>query len=647
MISHPPNRRDFLKTVLAAAAGTQFLGLVTQKAKAALPSQMNLLMIITDQERPSMWIPPEWEATHLPNLTRLKNNGVTFTDAFCCSAMCTPSRATMFTGLYPSQHHSPWTLTEDFQQTPIEPQLDPSLPNLATCMLEAGYDVVYKGKWHLSHGVRSVDGEKIEDDLSRYGFEGWVGPDAGGDTRLENFGGGEANHDQHYIDQAKSFLQGRIQSPTGRPFVLIVSLVNPHDVLSYPGYPGVQPPDPENPPYYIQGGYDETWLEPTVPPIPLPPTVDEDLGNNLKPTAHGKIKVVMGAGLGLVNTAQKQREYLNFYFNLLKKIDGQIGELLSVFDTNGTAGTAMLNNTMIIRTSDHGEMGMCHGALRQKTFLAYEEAIRVPMTWSNPVLYPTAQTSDALVSHVDLLPTICSLFGVPNWQSYNFTGVDYSSIVLDPSIPSVQDYVLFTFDDIYAGGDAAQFEEGTISPPNCLQMIRTKDFKYVRYYDPAGEAPEQDEFYDLRLTGGDYNAVHNLPLEMTNLAAWAEFLRDEPVATPQQLLRRAELKQDLATLATTRLAPRPYAASVAPEDLKLVTKRWVDPENGPQAKVQLTFFSRLNTHYRLERSTDLVNWTDTGASAVGNGGMVLMSDDLNAEKAFYRIQWSEAVAPTP
>ena len=148
-------RRQFLKRSAGAAAGavigSQFLGLVTQNARAAqLPSQKNIMLLISDQERPVMWFPSGWEAANLPTMTRLKNNGLTFNQAFCCTAMCSPSRNSIFTGLFPAQHGSTDTLTTYTPQDLIEHQLDPTLPNLATCRKEAGYDVFYKGKWHMS-----------------------------------------------------------------------------------------------------------------------------------------------------------------------------------------------------------------------------------------------------------------------------------------------------------------------------------------------------------------------------------------------------------------------------------------------------------------------------------------------------------------
>jgi len=97
-------------------------------------------------------------------------------------------------------------------------------------------------------------------------------------------------------------------------------------------------------------------------------------------------------------------------------------------------------------------MGLSHNGLRQKMFMTYEEMLRVPMIWSNPCLLPDAKTTDALVSHVDVLLALCELVGVPNWRAKDFQGVDYSQVVLHPdsntSPTAVEPYVLFTFDDI-------------------------------------------------------------------------------------------------------------------------------------------------------------------------------------------------------
>ena len=656
-IQPPPSslaRRDFLKLSAGAAVGvvgSQFLGLVMpQRAQAEpLPTPKNIILIITDQERPPMWFPAGWEDANLPNTKRLKDHGVTFTHAFTAAAMCTASRSTLFTGLFPAQHHSKDTLTDGMQQSATEHRLDPTLPNLATCLKEAGYDVIYKGKWHMSSRVPAADGSYIEDDISRYGFDGWGAPDAGGDTAKENFGGADATNtvknDQRFVDDAVAFLNDRIAHPTGKPYCLIVSLVNPHDVLSYPNQ------------YEVSGGYKQAgdpWIAATTPAIQTPPSLTDDLSK--KPSAQNALLLVTAAALGPLTTTRSQQNYLNYYGRLMSAVDKQIGQLLDVLDPNKNGTGPALNDALIIRTSDHGEMGLCHNGLRQKTFVAYEETLRVPLIWSSPGLFSTAKTTEAMVSHVDLLPTLCELTGVPNWQAKGFKGVNYSHVVLHPdtnhSPTAAQPYVLFTFDDVFAGQDAASTPpNGVVPPPNRLQAVRTADFKLARYWDGSGSsspAPDQGEFYDLRPTGGDYYANDGVggattynapgPLEMINLS---DVGFTPPPLTPDQQTAYSTLKNILLqeTSPGGRLVATPLNAPAAPEKLKIAIVRWQENRTDHVA-VQITFYSRENTKYQLQKSTNMTVWNDVGDVIIGNNGPVLRNDDLTDAKAFYRIQWS-------
>jgi arylsulfatase A-like enzyme len=570
--------------------------------------------------------------------------------------MCTVARNTMFTGLFEPQHHSPWTLTENFQQSTSEHQLDPTLPNLATCLKQAGYDVIYKGKWHMSSPVDAADGTKIWDDISRYGFDGWDAPDAGGDTSVANFGGADATNtvknDQRFVDDAVAFLTNRINNPTGKPYCLIVSLVNPHDVLSYPNKYG-----PTTQGSYYQAG--DPWIAATTPPIDPPPTVGENLATNNKPSAQAAVLASMALGLGPLVASDKQQNYLNFYGRLMMAVDAQIGQVLDVLDPAGDGTGSALNDTLIIRTSDHGEMGLAHGGLRQKAFIAYEEALRVPLIWSNPVMFPTAKSTDAMVSNVDLLPTLCALTGVPNWQSLGFKGIDYSQQILQPDLntspTAVQPYVLFTFDDIYAGQNEAQTgPTGVVNPPNRIQVVRTPDYKLTRYWDGSGAqppAPDQGEFYDLRPNGGDYYAndganssvVYNAagPLEMINLSDVG--FTPPPLTTDQQTAYaslQAILQQE--TSAGGRLVATPLNAAAAPQNLKIQMVPYTTTSTPPQSAVavQVTFVSAENTSYQIQKSTNLSDWTNVGDPIIGNNGLCLFNDTMTDPKAFYRIQWS-------
>ena len=145
----------------------------------------------------------------------------------------------------------------------------------------------------------------------------------------------------------------------------------------------------------------------------------------------------------------QQLNYVNFYAYLHKVVDQHIGTVIDALEAN----PAVYNKTIVIRVSDHGEMGLSHGGLRQKLFNAYEETLRVPIVISNPKYFPKPVQTDALATLVDIMPTLATLADVPNREQWNFKGRDLTPIIADaiqyPANPtaSVQDSVLFTFDD--------------------------------------------------------------------------------------------------------------------------------------------------------------------------------------------------------
>ncbi|MFY8216082.1 MAG: sulfatase-like hydrolase/transferase [Chthoniobacterales bacterium] len=633
------SRRGFLKTVAGASAFVAAQGVVNALTNKSVEPRKNLILVLTDQERSVQWFPEGWAEENLPAMTQLKNTGVTFQRASCNAAMCTPSRNTLFTGLFPAQHESYHTLTEDFEQSLSEHQLDPTIPNLATVLTAAGYDVYYKGKWHLSKSVEGAADETIEDDITRYGFQGWNPPDAGQDVKIENYGGGTADNDQRYADDAVAFLQDRIANPNPRPFCLVVSLVNPHDVLGYPTNSGT-------------GGYSPADL---IGPIELPPSVDENLFTNFKPDCQGALLASMAFGFGPLPTPEMKTNYINFYGNLMKLIDGHIQSILDVFES-GPTGAELRANTWIVRTADHGEMGMAHGGLRQKNFNVYEETIRVPMIWSNPVAYPTGEVCEELVSHVDWLPTVCGLLGVPGWQQYQFAGIDYSSLIRHPDAGPVQEYILFTFDDIWSGQDAAGNPNGVVPPPNRIEMIFDKESKYARYFDGEGVVADQQEFYDIRkfsAGGTDTDPITGLPIELKNFSEWAQTSRvssSVPPLTmsPELVLKRTQMANALPAIVSNRLQPRPPTAAVPPENLEITVVDWIDDDSNPQSETQIFWVSSYVTQYQLQSSSDAgATWTNVGGIVEGSNGPMVILQPVSAVQ--YRLLWEArgTIPPEP
>jgi len=130
------------------AAGAA-LGRTASKLKVDDFKGKNVIVLIIDQMRSVMDFPPGWLEENMPGLARLQQNGLTFTQATCNAAMCSPSRATLFTGRYPAQHGVHWTLEEDMPNT-RHPQTEMPRPdqldNMATMAIAAGYEAVFKGK---------------------------------------------------------------------------------------------------------------------------------------------------------------------------------------------------------------------------------------------------------------------------------------------------------------------------------------------------------------------------------------------------------------------------------------------------------------------------------------------------------------------
>ncbi len=570
-------------------------------AHGAFSRQPNLVLFITDQQSAHPYWPAGWAEANLPTMQRLREFGLTFLNGHTNSCTCSPARATLLTGMYPAKHFvtevlefdnsgrpdpvpdgatsgASMTATAQLVKERRQVGLSHQIQNLAKILRSAGYHVAWKGKWHLTKPVQyslSLDQKYwTEADVAHlanlYGFHEWGMPDAGDNMAIANFGGGRINNDGRFVDGHGQAARYGLSIPRDRlekesachflktydgeaPFCLIVSLVNPHDVLSYPGTDGalVTLANGDTVPLYKAGGYHDREFENL--PIEPPPTVNENL--DTKPRAQAQFRVLSNLGNGRIgeDDFEKQKRYCQFYAYLCQKADLELGKVLDALE----ARPGGRESTVIFRLSDHGDMAMSHGRQRQKMFNIYRQTLNVPLIVSNPLLFPKAETSDALVSLIDVLPTLATLAQVPERERWIFQGKDLAPILENPRA-EVQDHLHFTYDDLYF----------YVPSPNHIRCLIEKRWKYAVYYDVfTGREPEY-EMYDLESD----------PSETRNLAHPAVSVTPEIEAQRQRLHQRLiEVMNHHGTLPDTIVWPKvsgggAFASTDLPE-------RKVDPAN--------------------------------------------------------------------
>jgi arylsulfatase A-like enzyme len=505
-------RRGLLQAGLAVAAlgGTSALGAPALAAQGPrIPNAPNIIVLMTDQERHHVHWPAGWTEQHLPSLQRLKRNGLYFKRAYTAACQCSPSRAVMMTGRF-----SPLNRVT---QTILWPGLahQDRVPNIASLLRDkAGYEVVWKGKWHLSYAANAAPGNGGEDwgpeDIAamaaNYGWTGWNPPDAGNAIQqwqgtsfgkfngLTTLGGAIPNNDGRFVrghdpeDQGQTagvggesvidFLRQRAVK-RDRPFCLFVSLVNPHDIGVFPG-------SWMHPVAWEQGGYRREHFANLG--IKLPPNYDDDLST--KPAvqkaardSYEKFAPLEGPGA--------REDYINFYAYLHKVVDKHLTAVLDTLEE-----TKLLDDTIILRFADHGEGGLSHG-MREKAYTVYEEMIHIPLIVHNRKLYPEPLETDAFWDHLNLLPTILDLAGVPDANSY---GLGKSIVpVMTDRLRSVRNETIFSYDDRF-------FLPANI-PGGHIRAIREGDWTYAVYFGLDGSGID----YEL------YN-VKSDPGQMKNLA---------------------------------------------------------------------------------------------------------------------------------
>jgi arylsulfatase A-like enzyme len=392
------NRRTALKGMVGAAAAAPA---VLRGARRA-GDKPNLLLVWTDQQRADTMAVYGNHRYRVPAMNQLASRSVVFEKCYVTQPVCTPSRSTVMTGLYPHQNGC------TRNNVPLRPDTK-TLPEL---LGDTSYRTGYMGKWHLGDEV-----------FAQHGFQDWVSIE---DIYFEHFAAGRdkrARSSYHHfllsqgyeIDDHEEGAFSRdfaVQRPPRHckpaflaneacdfifrnrraPWLLSVNFLEPH------------------PPY--SGPYNDLHDEQEAPlPKNFPGTgVEREpawySGIREKQSSILERKTLSAESFGPAGSENRLRAGLRRlnrnYAGLCNQVDQALARILWSLETTGQA-----DNTIVVFTSDHGEMAGSH-SLIQKT-VVYEEAVWVPMLLHVPFRQSRQIAVQRPVSQVDLVPTLLEL----------------------------------------------------------------------------------------------------------------------------------------------------------------------------------------------------------------------------------------------
>ncbi|MCH2205862.1 MAG: sulfatase-like hydrolase/transferase [Lentisphaerales bacterium] len=343
----------------------------------------NLLYIHSDQHTPYVTGCYGDSIVQTPNLDKLASKGVKFTNAYCPSPICTPSRMSTFTGKFPYRNES-WNNYH---------VLDSGYPTFAHSMGAAGYRPVLFGRMHSigPDQLRGYAERYVGDHCSNFTessdvdhgeLTGTTGPNR---ISLVKSGAGQNAyqvHDEDVLEEVLTYIDNLGEKKTSdddSPFNLSIGLMLPH-----------QP--------YVARKEDYELYEGK---IPMPSVMDE-YNDDLHPyykqwRKERKIEHVSDEEILRSKTA---------YYALVTAMDRMIGDIFDQLDKNG-----LLENTLIVYSSDHGEQIGEHSLWWKQTF--YEYSVKIPMILSLPGVLPEGETYDENVSSLDLNATMLDILGCP------------------------------------------------------------------------------------------------------------------------------------------------------------------------------------------------------------------------------------------
>ena len=447
----------------------------------------NILLIMTDEER----YPPPYEPEsvrafrrdQLPARESLREAGTEFHRHYAGSTACTPSRATLFTGQYPSLHGV--TATGGVAKQSTDPGmhwLDPnSVPTLGDWFRAGGYRTHYRGKWHVSHaellipgtheGLKASDDEgrpipagveayRRADRLDPFGFSGWIGREPHGAEKSDC----GTVRDGVFAEQVVELFDELATARDDGPWLAVASFVNPHDI-AFSGFGWEQmlrfgPPDD------------------TVPDVPEAPSQADSFAG--RPACQEAFTHLWPQ---MIFETVTDLGYRRLYYYLHKLVDRAIARILESLRASG-----MADDTVIVFTSDHGDLLGAHGGLVQKWFNVFDEATRVPLLVSGPGIISRPGGVSAPTSHVDLVPTLLGLAGIDPEEAtagvaahHNevqpLPGRDLSGVLRGTEEPATLDAPIYfmTEDNVTAGATQVNILTGApfdaIGPPTSIESV--------------------------------------------------------------------------------------------------------------------------------------------------------------------------------
>ena len=333
---------------------------------------MNIVFLFSDEHAGAVMGNSGHPVVRTPHLDRLAEQSYTFDNAYCNSPICTPSRLSLLTGRYPYQIEA-WDLGAI---------ADRRYQTWGDHLAKADYETVLCGRTHFNGSDRLLGfSHRLLDDLPRWcnatGRPPRRTPDErrGSNSHVAECGPGDHEHtryDRNVANLAVDFLRKKATSSKDNPFLLYCGFMHPH-------FPLIAPPE-----FYSE--YNPDTLE-------LPDTWNEPLASQ-----HPIIQHHRWAWRNDIPPPETTvRCALASYYALVSSLDAQIGRILEALDTS-----SLRENTLVIYTSDHGEMAGHHGIWQKQCF--YEPAVKVPLM----LRLPSGENGHVAqnVSLVDVLPTL-------------------------------------------------------------------------------------------------------------------------------------------------------------------------------------------------------------------------------------------------